>query len=928
MESFGIAYLRISRVLHYSDSKQDEVNTIKHALLTSRRAYSFAASALLAVDHFNSRDGTVVPDLARLSDTCTFRLDEPIFLDSRNDETTSLTHLWDMAANNSDPQPCAILGPQNAGAFRNVQAAAIAMNLPLINYFNSERGLNNSPNTIGFSLPSGTLARAAVDYLSVYGTVASWSNKGPFEISLVDEMQLLAGDSLQILQFNGGASQDDWAVERLRDSGLTDILVDLKTIEDLAVFAKKIDGLGMLAPEYSYILPSDLTSSEALATLDSGVTSEETGEVSTLHRIVSGAIVFDRVDPLQASHDDPFLVSWKNLTSTFVNRLNSLIPPQTLFKAAPSFFAAEDPSSFSVLLYHAIVTIGIGGCIARPSSAPTPSPTLLPTNGPTLVPTHPPTVRPTTSPTLSPTISPTVRPTIAPSVLPSGSPTPHPTSSPTLPPTNSPTLNPTNSPRSKRALFLSVDTPPAPSFSFSHDWRPPTPPPVARVAEHPNQGVSSGTLQGISNLIPWHGRQLQQTGNDLLAGIRSAAVVATSDNSTPGVAFPGLLEAGLYNIRPEQQSGRVGKNDSLFVQVLVQRFSSNSSWVQVDGEVVVYRDGSTERSGIGRIVYEYNYLSRGVRKMGTVAMSISWACSLSGFLAVWIFRNDTAVQRAQPFFLLLLCIGSFTMTASIFTLSQDEGTGYSPSSLSRLCMATPWLFFLGEIIVFSALFTKLWRVDKVLQFRRRKVTIGNVVAPTTVLLILTIGLLTAWTVIDPWIWDRQLILQVPAESYGQCTSNSFWIFFGPLAGLVVCAQVLSFYFAWKTTDIPSDFQDSQAVVYTSFVQLQAWTVGIPMLAAIGNTSTDATYIGRTMLIWIFATSSVIVVVWPKVFKAISMRRHPEQRKKGRVSVTGMNDYVPTSSITPRHESHTAQRGSRADLDGISSLKHSAVSSVE
>lgn len=67
-----------------------------------------------------------------------------------------------------------------------------------------------------------------------------------------------------------------------------------------------------------------------------------------------------------------------------------------------------------------------------------------------------------------------------------------------------------------------------------------------------------------------------------------------------------------------------------------------------------------------------------------------------------------------------------------------------------------------------------------------------------------------------------------------------------------------------------------------------------MLAVLGTSSADATYFGRVFLIEIFAVSSVVVVVGPKLVRAIQIRRNPELgRKKGRVNVTGI--YQPTSS---------------------------------
>jgi len=94
--------------------------------------------------------------------------------------------------------------------------------------------------------------------------------------------------------------------------------------------------------------------------------------------------------------------------------------------------------------------------------------------------------------------------------------------------------------------------------------------------------------------------------------------------------------------------------------------------------------------------------------------------------------------------------------------------------------------------------------------------------------------------------------------------------------------------------VPEDFRDSGAIMYACFAQLQSWSIGVPMLIVLGTSSAEATYFGRIFLIEIFAVSSVVVVIAPKVIKAIRIRRNPELGKnKGRVNVTGV--YQPTNS---------------------------------
>ena len=178
-------------------------------------------------------------------------------------------------------------------------------------------------------------------------------------------------------------------------------------------------------------------------------------------------------------------------------------------------------------------------------------------------------------------------------------------------------------------------------------------------------------------------------------------------------------------------------------------------------------------------------------------------------------------------------------------------------------------------------------------------------------------ILIFWTALDPWTWERVVIAEIPPESYGKCTSQNFWAWFGPLIGLLFFAEGLTMYFAWKTADIPDDFRDSGAVMYASFAQMQSWAFGIPMLTVLGNSSSEATYFGRICLIWIFSVSSVVVVVGPKLISAIRIRRNPALgQKKDRVRVSGLASSATNTANIGMHNSTEA---------GYRSSQNSAIS---
>jgi hypothetical protein len=157
-------------------------------------------------------------------------------------------------------------------------------------------------------------------------------------------------------------------------------------------------------------------------------------------------------------------------------------------------------------------------------------------------------------------------------------------------------------------------------------------------------------------------------------------------------------------------------------------------------------------------------------------------------------------------------------------LSFDESIGLGQTGLSFACQLTPWLFFVGMTTMYAGLFCKLWRLDKVSQFRRRAVTATQVLWPLVLLLISTVSILVVWTVVDPWAWERYTEGASPPVSFGQCESDHLAWFFAPLCGVMVVATALAVIMAWKTKDVNADrtVMDSSSVFYAVSSQLQAW----------------------------------------------------------------------------------------------------------
>jgi len=167
----------------------------------------------------------------------------------------------------------------------------------------------------------------------------------------------------------------------------------------------------------------------------------------------------------------------------------------------------------------------------------------------------------------------------------------------------------------------------------------------------------------------------------------------------------------------------------------------------------------------------------------------------------------------------------------------------------------------------------------------------DTVRPLLAFLAVNLVILLSQTVYDPWSWERRIISEIPAETYGKCQSKHDLMFFGLLVGLIFVAEVMILRVAWRTTDVPTDFRDSGSIMYSCFVHAQAWAVGVPMLAALGYSSVNSTYFARIFLTWVFSVSSVAVVVFPKIWNALHSQQDPlySQRRRARLST----EYEPS-----------------------------------
>jgi len=259
--------------------------------------------------------------------------------------------------------------------------------------------------------------------------------------------------------------------------------------------------------------------------------------------------------------------------------------------------------------------------------------------------------------------------------------------------------------------------------------------------------------------------------------------------------------------------------------------------------------------------------------MKGIAMFFSSFSILVAFcFAVWTWRHrkTRVIMASQPFFLYLVLLGVALVAASIIPYTIDDQT-FSQSVCDKACSAVLWLLFPGLSIVFSALYTKTYRINLIMmnskKFRRVKVTVRETLSTMAVMLLLNVITLTVMTILDPPHYERRVQFDDqfdrPTSTYGSCVWKD-------QVGYIICLFAINFliaslsaYQSFKARSLSTEFAESKYIFATLLVTLTLLMVGLPVtiMSAANPTIAVFTY---SAAVHIFCMAVFVLILWPKV----------------------------------------------------------------
>jgi len=221
----------------------------------------------------------------------------------------------------------------------------------------------------------------------------------------------------------------------------------------------------------------------------------------------------------------------------------------------------------------------------------------------------------------------------------------------------------------------------------------------------------------------------------------------------------------------------------------------------------------------------------------------------------------------------MLVVGSIVSSLSIIPMGVE--TSYREDSdtiraVDVACMAIPWLWGMGCAITYSALFAKVWRVQKIYMLaaamRRQTVTHKDVYSIIAFIVTVEIVVLIAMQIVSPHVWQRDIIRDIGGysiESIGSCNSDSGWWFFATLVVLNVLCLFVALVLCWKTKDIPSDFAESNYIFLSVMFMFQILLLAVPVSVMVRDDNNVFFFI-RVAAVFLQNFTVLVLIFLPKM----------------------------------------------------------------
>jgi 7 transmembrane sweet-taste receptor of 3 GCPR len=144
--------------------------------------------------------------------------------------------------------------------------------------------------------------------------------------------------------------------------------------------------------------------------------------------------------------------------------------------------------------------------------------------------------------------------------------------------------------------------------------------------------------------------------------------------------------------------------------------------------------------------------------------------------------------------------------------------------------------------------------------------------------------LICWTTISPLQWDREYSSSTdtfgrPNETYARCTSDNEAVYWSLLAAFNLGVLVLCNWWAYRSRNIETEYNESSFVGVSAAAVLQAWAMGIPIIIVVVSDSPQAAFYVATGIVFVTAQALISLIYIPKVIALRKARKEELEKRK-------------------------------------------------
>ena len=222
--------------------------------------------------------------------------------------------------------------------------------------------------------------------------------------------------------------------------------------------------------------------------------------------------------------------------------------------------------------------------------------------------------------------------------------------------------------------------------------------------------------------------------------------------------------------------------------------------------------------------------------------------------------------------MIIVLVGVFLYAGAIFPLTaDDEWTDVSDGNISW-CMTTIWLGAIGFVLIFAALFSKAWRINKIFSnssMKRVVIRPLDVIWPMAALGTVMVLVMLIFTLVPecPYTWETSVELNAFGQlisSSGRCEPLEYSTAMdGAVAGVELIALGLCCWQFYKCRNVSVDYSESKWISYAVLSTLQVIAIALPFQFM--ELTTDSMFLVQLIKFSIICIAVLIFVFAPKIY---------------------------------------------------------------